>query len=315
MNDPSKALPVYTRWEDVPDNLKTKAQLSIMNRRPHKEQKPVALKTNWRPGHPAYELFEASEAVSKRKQSDAQAAALKKAQAASVEARTCKRCGYVEELGRRYRGKMYVVDGYCSRCRFDLQIERDRQAASEWAKEMLASDNVLILDTETTGLAGEIIELAIMDVSGNVRFNGRFKPQVSIEPGAAAVHGLTIDILAEEPDWADRYEEVKAILVNAAAVLIYNSAFDVERIESMNRRRGLEPIPFKADCVMEWCAQFVGDWSESRKSYRWQPLIGGDHSALGDCAAALSVVREMAAASLGESEVMDAPDAAANNQA
>ena len=310
MSSTQKTLPQYVRWEDVPDNLKTATQLSLMNKRPHKEQKPVALKTHWKPGTPDYELFEASEAVLKRAPSSGQAAALKKAQEASVEARTCKGCGYVEPLGRRYRGKVYVTDGYCAQCHFAQQIERDRRAAAVWAKEVLSTDNALILDTETTGLAGEIIELAIVDMTGNVRFNGRFKPQTTIEPGAAAVHGLTAEILAREPDWADRYEEIKAILTNAAAVLIYNRDFDTERIDSMSRRRGLELIRFTSDCVMVWYAQFVGDWSESRRSYRWQPLCGGDHSALGDCLATLSVVQEMGAY-LGEIEGQEGATAAA----
>ena len=311
MSNTPKTLPIYTRWEDVPENLKTVAQLSVMGKRPHKEQAPVALKTNWKPSHPDYNLYELSEAVSKRKPSEGQAAALKKAQAASVEARTCKGCGYVEELGRRYRGKVYVTQGYCPRCHLFHQIERDRRAAAEWAKEVLATDNILFLDTETTGLAGEIIELAIIDCLGNVRFNSRFKPQVAIEPGAAAVHGLTIEALAGEPDWADRYEEVKAILTNAAAIFIYNREFDTERIDSMSRRRGLELIQFKSHCVMEWYAQFVGEWSERYRSYRWQPLGGGDHSALGDCLAALSVVQEMAAAHQVESERPEGANAAA----
>ena len=301
----------YTKWEDVPDNLKTKTQLGKMGLRPHKDQKPVAIKVGWKRSIPDYELFQVSEAIPKRQMSEAQTAALSKAQAASEQARTCKGCGYIEDLGQRYRDKVRVTNGYCPRCHLFHQIERDRRAAAEWAKEVLATDNILFLDTETTGLAGEIIELAIIDGLGNVRFNSRFKPQVAIEPGAAAVHGLTIEALAGELDWADRYEEIKAILTNAAAVLIYNREFDTGRIDSTNRRRELELIQFKSHCVMEWYAQFVGEWSERYRSYRWQPLGGGDHSALGDCLAALSVVQEMAAAHQVESERPEGANAAA----
>jgi DNA polymerase-3 subunit epsilon len=47
---------------------------------------------------------------------------------------------------------------------------------------------------------------------------------------------------------------------------------------------------------MKRYAQFVGEWSERYEDYRYQPLPGGDHRALGDARAALAVLRRMAAA-------------------
>jgi len=285
----------YTRWEDVPDSIKTKTQLGKLGLRPRKDQKPVAIKVGWKRSIPDYELFQVSEAIPKRQMSEAQAAALEKAKAASVERRTCKGCGFVEELGRRYRGKIRVVDGHCSDCRHLLRLEEDRLKAIAWAREVITK-NVVFLDTETTGLGGEVIELAIVDGAGHVRFNGRFKPQREIEPGAAAVHGLTADILAGAPDWADCYNEIRGILEGAELVLIYNAEFDVGRLWLTCRLRDLEPFKFQNACVMEWYSQFCGVWSRRHGSYRWQPLPGGDHSALGDCLAALDVVKGIAAA-------------------
>lgn len=286
----------FARWEDVPHTLKTKTQLSEMGLRVAKGQEPTAIKTHWKRSIPDYNLYEVDKAVPKRKPSEAQAAALTKAQAASVERRTCKGCGYVEELGRRYRGKTYVTNGYCPSCRHQQKIERDHVAAAEWARSVLAQDGVLILDTETTGLHGEVIELAIIDTSGAVRFNSRFKPQMEIEPGAAAIHGLTNDMLVNEPDWAERHEELKSILALASVVLIYNEDFDISRIGFTCRLHYLEPIQFASECIMLMYARYYGAWSRNYRSYRWQPLEGGDHTALGDCAAALEVVRQMAAA-------------------
>lgn len=297
----SMSVTKYTRWEDVPDNLKTKTQLGKAGLRPHKDQKPVGVKTGWKRGVPDSDLFAVSEAIPKRQMSEAQAAALEKAKVASLESRTCRGCGYVEELGRSYRGKVYVRGGYCRHCRdeqeLEVQINQDRESAIAWANYVLANpDGVLFLDTETTGLGGEVIELAITDVAGNVLFDSRFRPRLEIEEGAAAVHGLTAEMLANEPTWADRYEELRALLVNARVVLIFNAYFDVGRIWFTCRTHNLDTFMFNTECVMLRYAQFCGEWSRHRGSYRWQPLPGGDHSALGDCRAAAEVVRSMAAA-------------------
>jgi hypothetical protein len=48
-------------------------------------------------------------------------------------------------------------------------------------------------------------------------------------------------------------------------------------------------------CAMALYAQWVGEWSHYHRSYRWQPLPGGDHTALGDCLATLRLLQRIAA--------------------
>jgi DNA polymerase-3 subunit epsilon len=48
-------------------------------------------------------------------------------------------------------------------------------------------------------------------------------------------------------------------------------------------------------CAMQWYAQYVGEWHDYWGNYRWQRLPGGDHSALGDARATLSLLKRMAA--------------------
>lgn len=56
--------------------------------------------------------------------------------------------------------------------------------------------NILVLDTETTGLTGkdEVIELAYIvidnDLTTLTSFNARYKPSIPINPHAQAVHGI-----------------------------------------------------------------------------------------------------------------------------
>lgn len=282
----------YTSWEDVPDNLKTKTSLKKMGLKPKRGQKPVAVKTHWDYKIPDYYLYEVSEAVpnvvTKKQQ-----AALDKARQKSLEKRTCTQCGYVEDLSKHYRGKVYVRGGLCPRCWGQAERESDRNEAVEWARQTLQRSDVLILDTETTDLDGEVVELAIINLKGETVYSQRFNPLSPISEGAQAIHGLTAEILTSEPRFSDEYLTICNHLKTAGLVLIYNAMFDMGILRQTCRLHGVDMFNFEPECLMEWYAQYCNEWSDYHKSYRWQPL-GGDHTALGDCRAALATLKEMA---------------------
>lgn len=284
----------YSDWQNVPDNLKTKTSLGRMGLRLAPGQKPVAIKTSRHYRTPDYELYDVATAVPKKEMSPSQQAALQKAQDASLAARTCQGCGFVEELGRPYRGKWYVKNGHCPACRHLNRIEQAREGAAMWAKQLLDAGDFVILDTETTGLEGELVEVAVIDAAGQTLFNRRLRPLTPVEPGAASIHGLTNEVLAQERPFGEFYEELAGILTSKATVIIYNAAFDNGRLRHTCRLHNLPPIPYVADCAMDAYAAFVGEWSDYYGRFKWQPLPGGDHSALGDCLAALDVLRCMA---------------------
>jgi DNA polymerase-3 subunit epsilon len=50
------------------------------------------------------------------------------------------------------------------------------------------------------------------------------------------------------------------------------------------------------ECAMLQYAKFVGEWNPRYNQYKWQKLKGGNHSALGDCLATLTLLRKMASA-------------------
>lgn len=298
----------YDKWETVPAHLKTRTQLRKLGLRPRRNQPVAAIKTHWHWKTPDYDLYDMNLCVPITV-SDAQKTAIEKAKEASLKARTCTRCGWVQELGQHYRGKWYIQDGLCPRCRERESRKADRIAAAVWAKRMLdnladgtiEAHEILILDSETTDLYGEIIDLALIDLAGETRYNRRFKPLSEIAPGAQAVHGLSAELLAGEPVFADEYPAIRAVLEAAKLVLIYNAEFDVTCLRKTCTLHGCEPVGFEAECLMLWYAQYVNQWNYRHGDYRWQKLPGGDHTALADCRAALAVLKEMAA-SAAESE-------------
>lgn len=171
----------------------------------------------------------------------------------------------------------------------------DKEQAATWAREMLAlpPGHVLILDTETCDLYGEIIELAIIDSAGTELYNRRFNPLTPIRSGAYAVHGISREMLAHEARFDAEFPAVKAILESASHVLIYNAPFDTSCLIETCRLHAVDSLRFEGFCIMRRYAEWYGEYQRGR--LKWQKLAGGDHSALGDARAALALLRRMAA--------------------
>lgn len=179
----------------------------------------------------------------------------------------------------------------------------DRDATIMWARGILKTASalqVVILDSETTDIQGEIIDLAITDFhTGAVLVNRRFKPLGQIAEGAARVHGLTLDRLANEPSWAEHYEEIEGYLTNARTILIYNAPFDIARLNQTCKlhERALINLDHAQDVMIPY-SRFIGEWNSYHHDYRWQKLPGGDHTALGDCISTRQILLKMAKAEL-----------------
>lgn len=166
---------------------------------------------------------------------------------------------------------------------------------AKWAKLALQNVNAVILDTETTGLYdAEICEIAVISMAGNVLIDQRLHPIRAIESGAQRIHGLSAAVLQDEPRFGTIYDELKRVLESADTVIIYNAGFDVPVLENTCRIHGLEPIRFSAECAMLKYAEWYGEWNEYHGGWKWQKLVGGDHSALGDCRATLAAIKRMA---------------------
>ncbi|WP_165391522.1 3'-5' exonuclease [Fluviicoccus keumensis] len=90
---------------------------------------------------------------------------------------------------------------------------------------------VLYLDTETTGLdeGAEIIEIAILDVTGNVLLDSLVKPTSPISDAASKVHGIMMPMLDDAPSWKQLACKVKTLL-DGQIVVAHNAEFDARMI-------------------------------------------------------------------------------------
>lgn len=111
----------------------------------------------------------------------------------------------------------------------------------------------IVLDTETTGLdprsGHRIIEVACIEMV-NRRLTGRHlhkytNPEREIDEGAQAVHGITLDFLADKPKFADIADEFLEF-INGAELIIHNAPFDLGFLNSELRR--LDRVPVETIC-------------------------------------------------------------------
>lgn len=107
----------------------------------------------------------------------------------------------------------------------------------------------IVLDTETTGLdprqGHRIIEIACIELV-NRRLTGRhlhkyINPEREIDEGAAAVHGITLEFLADKPKFADISEEFLDF-VRGAELIIHNAPFDLGFLNAELGRLGRVPM-------------------------------------------------------------------------
>lgn len=120
----------------------------------------------------------------------------------------------------------------------------------------------LFLDTETTGLGrdAQVIEIGLVDTQGQVVFETRLKPSVSIEPEALAVHGIDELALSGEPVWPDIVPRLLQATGNHPLV-IFNADYDL-RILRQTAAAYSDPASWLGNiqvfCAMNLAADYFG---------------------------------------------------------
>lgn len=186
-------------------------------------------------------------------------------------------------------------------------VSHTRPEIIKWAQRLMEHENALILDTETTGLNDddEIIQLALVNLRGEIHFQTFLRPLTAISDEAFSVHGITNVELLDAPGFADIYGRLREIL-HDREVIAYNAKFDNRMIDQTCRKNGLEPIDRVTwHCLMEKYACFLG---RRRRDGAYIPqtlksaceqqglAVKESHEAVKDCLAALELMRAIAGA-------------------
>lgn len=153
-----------------------------------------------------------------------------------------------------------------------------------------------ILDTETTGLNGEVCQIAIIDGYKNICLDTYVKPKYPIPSDATAIHGISNETVEKAPLWADISPLVLELLQDQI-VIVYNAVFDRKMMHHSAEYWQLPRVDWRQEaffyCAMEAYAEFYGDYKDWKGSYTWQKLqnaaasVGyrpeNAHTALSDC--------------------------------
>lgn len=165
-------------------------------------------------------------------------------------------------------------------------------------RNMLARDNFVIVDTETTGLErpAEICQIAVIDKNGDILLDTMIKPKLHIPEAASNIHGITDKMVEDSPIWPF----VRPNFLNIIAgkdVIVYNAVYDRKLMHWTDEAWEDEHVNYKGSsswyCAMEAYAEHHGEKHPYYGSYVWQRLsvacaqMGIEalqtHSALGDC--------------------------------
>ncbi len=297
-------LPTYPWFDVVPEHLKTRRQLADQGLRPGG---PIVARVVWHRGDRFANLYDSTLAKRKLAMTEAQAAALDKARLAK---RRCYGCG--EDTGMiLWRG--FRPERDCPHCYEahvqDIRQQRagDRAEAHRLARAWVTSKRTVILDSETTDLNGYLVQIAVIRaIDGAVLLDTLVNPQSPVSAGARAVHHITDETLEHAPTF-DQIADDLLDLLRGRRVVTYNASFDHGILQNeLIRLAGGHGVTYayhaayevlrrpRWRCAMELRAQAIGDWSNYFGSYKWYPLDGGDHSALGDCVACREVLLRMA---------------------
>lgn len=159
----------------------------------------------------------------------------------------------------------------------------------------------ICIDTETTGTdpaRDELLQVAVADFDGRELYRSYIRPVRAKEwPEAAAVNGITPDMVAGCPTAAEAREAVQAVVDGAEEVVGYNVGFDMGFLEAAG-------VDFSRVAVTDTMLEFApiyGEYDEWHDDYRWQRLetaaayVGYEHrdahDAMGDVLATIAVQR------------------------
>lgn len=121
------------------------------------------------------------------------------------------------------------------------EYENPELSVIEFNKLGLNNTDYLIIDTETTGLQkdDEVIELALIDFSGQEIYHSMFEPQKEVHWAATKKSKLTKKKLISNPKFHDEWSKIK-LLIGNKKLIAHNVDFDYQSIKQTLVRYDLD---------------------------------------------------------------------------
>ena len=191
--------------------------------------------------------------------------------------------------------------GLCGACRAAEERQSLQAKASDAVRGLLGREDILILDTETTGMGkrAEVIEVAVVNTRGETLLDTLVKPKSSrMNPYAQRVHGITSQMLQDAPAWSEVLPEL-AELADRRTVLAWNAPFDRGMLEQTSHIWGLSHPAWLFVCAMRLYAKGRGIKNRGLQKVLVDEQLTHlhaehkSHRALGDTVFVLEVLRAL----------------------
>ena len=110
-------------------------------------------------------------------------------------------------------------------------------------RTVAARERIIVFDCETTGIdftRDQVIELCVQyGLDDTARSHTwRIRPAVPIHPAAQAVHGISMEDLAECAPFAAYADEIADVFAGANVIVGYNLSFDIDMLQAELTRLG-----------------------------------------------------------------------------
>jgi DNA polymerase III epsilon subunit-like protein len=148
-----------------------------------------------------------------------------------------------------------------------------------WARSRLRLQDAVILDTETTDLFGQVIQISVIDLTGQVLLSTLVRPTTPVSAAATAVHGISDQDLLASPALPVIAEQLLEV-TRGRQLLAYNAPYDRQVLTKDLTTAGQNWV-----CLMR---------ARALVENRGWVALGGPHHALGDCLATLDVLHGIA---------------------
>ena len=154
-----------------------------------------------------------------------------------------------------------------------------------------------MIDTETTGRGPgrEVIEVAVIEPSGEIAFCSTIRPHRPPEPDAVRVHGLDGAALAAAPTFTTVFPALLEHL-ERHNLLAYNAPFDRVSLQLTAQHNGIELPPLAWDCLLQRYAELRGFRTSLRAACELEGISipPGPHRATVDAHLAWKLLRALA---------------------
>ena len=201
--------------------------------------------------------------------------------------------------GRRLNAPLSKSSGECSACRQEKLKAKGRAQAKKAISGLLERDDILILDTETTGMGklSEVIELSVINTKGETLLDTLIEPRSKrMNPYAQRVHDISPAMLRGAPKWPEVLPEL-AEIADKRTILAWNASFDAKMLEISSELWNLAHPRWLFVCAMRLYARGRGIKNRGLQkcvvdeNLEHMKKEHSSHRALGDAYFTLEVLR------------------------